>query len=133
MKGGQSLNLCATCVKEAEEQQMKWEEKFERERQKFEIKAKTMALKNQELARLAKIRLKHEEELLSLSPSDFEDAVAVLYRQLGYSVEQTPYSGDFGKDLVAIKDGIKYLIECKRYQPDKRIGRPPLQNFLQQW
>jgi restriction system protein len=43
-------------------------------------------------------------------------------------VKQTPYSSDGGKDAIAMKDGKKVLIECKRYEKDL-IGRPALQKF----
>lgn len=31
----------------------------------------------------------------------------------GYTVETTPASGDFGADLIAEKDGLRYAIQCK--------------------
>ena len=31
----------------------------------------------------------------------------------GFSVETTPTSGDFGADLIAEKDGLRYAIQCK--------------------
>ena len=60
---------------------------------------------------------------------EFEDAIAELFRQLGYKVQQTPYSNDYGRDAIMFKDGKKYLLECKQYGVDKSIGRPQLQKF----
>lgn len=51
-----------------------------------------------------------------------------MYVGLGYSIEQTPYTGDFGIDIYAYKDGIKYAIECKAHKVNK-IGHPILQKF----
>jgi hypothetical protein len=67
---------------------------------------------------------------LSLSPNEFEDAVATMFSKLGYSIQQTPYVSDHGKDAIAQKDGRKYVIECKRYGKDKSIGRPMLQKLF---
>lgn len=69
-------------------------------------------------------------EIYSLSPKDFEDMVANLYRHLGFNVTQTPYINDGGKDAILSKDGIRYFLECKRYSPDAQIGRPMLQKLF---
>ena len=60
----------------------------------------------------------------------FEDAIAQLFRSLGYQVKQTPRSGDGGKDAILVKDGAKYALECKRYSEATPIGRPHLQKFF---
>ncbi|MDY5348934.1 MAG: restriction endonuclease [Candidatus Ventricola sp.] len=69
-------------------------------------------------------------EIYNLSPKDFEDMVANLYRHLGFNVTQTPYINDGGKDAILSKDGIRYFLECKRYSPDAQIGRPMLQKLF---
>ncbi|MES2367358.1 MAG: restriction endonuclease [Pseudomonadota bacterium] len=69
------------------------------------------------------------EYLLALPPYDFETAVAKMYLAMGYAVTQTPASNDFGRDLILVKDGKTTFVECKRYAPDKLIGRPALQKF----
>lgn len=76
-----------------------------------------------------KQRLRRLDYLLALSPPAFEDAIADLYRKLGYVVEQTPYSNDRGRDALAQKDGKLYLIECKRYDKSRSVGRRDLQVF----
>ncbi len=62
----------------------------------------------------------------SLSPRRFEEIVAELLSQLGYSVDLTPASGDGGFDMYAArKDGLGrflYLVECKRYAPSHKVG-----------
>ena len=67
--------------------------------------------------------------ICGFSPSEFEDLVANLYRRMGYEVKQTPYTNDGGKDAFIEKNGIKYLLECKRYSPKAHIGRPLLQKL----
>jgi len=46
---------------------------------------------------------------------EFENYVEALLRRDGYKTETTPTSGDYGVDLVAIKDKQRIAIQCKRY------------------
>ena len=54
-------------------------------------------------------------DLKRMHPFKFEDYVAKLYTNMGYSVKQTKRTGDGGKDIVATKNGQTYFVECKRY------------------
>ena len=54
-------------------------------------------------------------DLKRMHPFKFEDYVAKLYKNMGYSVKQTKRKGDGGKDIVATKNGQTYFVECKRY------------------
>ena len=65
-----------------------------------------------------------------MTPQQFENAIAELFRKLGYKVKQTPYSNDGGKDAILLKDGKKYLVECKRYSESNCVGRPDIQKFV---
>lgn len=57
---------------------------------------------------------------------DFERFTAELLKRLGYErVEVTPGSGDQGVDVIAVKDGKKYAIQCKRY--GQKLGNKPIQ------
>lgn len=72
-------------------------------------------------------RLRLEPELLrDLTPRRFEEIVAELLSQQGYSVELTPPSQDGGFDMYAArKDGLGrflFLVECKRYTPPNKVG-----------
>ena len=71
-----------------------------------------------------------EQMLHSMSPVEFEDMVAELFRRMDYKVTQTPYTNDGGKDAYLEKDGVKYLLECKRYQASASIGRPMIQKLV---
>lgn len=69
------------------------------------------------------------EELIELSPREFEEYVAELLKHSGYeNVELTPYSNDKGLDVIAYKDGVKFGIQCKRYKGT--VGSPEIQTFL---
>lgn len=49
----------------------------------------------------------------------FEDFIAQLFRDNGYIVQQTPYSGDFGADLIINKS---IAVQVKRYAKDNKVG-----------
>lgn len=61
------------------------------------------------------IEYKSLSDLKRMHPFKFEDYVAKLYKNMGYSVKQTKRTGDGGKDIVATKNGQTYFVECKRY------------------
>ena len=45
----------------------------------------------------------------------FEEYVAELFRLQGYKIQTTAISGDYGVDLIVIKDGVCTAIQTKRY------------------
>ncbi len=51
-----------------------------------------------------------------MSGKTFEKYLEVLFEKLGYRVERTRYIGDYGADLVTAKDGVKTVIQAKRYK-----------------
>lgn len=55
-------------------------------------------------------------ELNSLTPLEFEKFLKVLFSSLGYKTKLTPYTGDFGADLIIYKDGYKAVVQAKKYQ-----------------
>ncbi len=58
----------------------------------------------------------------------FEYFCADLLRNHGFTnVEVTPGSGDQGVDIIAIKDDIRYAIQCKNYT--SRLGNTPIQEI----
>lgn len=56
------------------------------------------------------------------SPQDFEDFIAKVFIDQGYEVEQTSYSGDYGADLIILKDQIKTAVQIKRYSESNKVG-----------
>ena len=51
-----------------------------------------------------------------MSGIEFEQYCARVLKRNGYSqVELTPPSGDHGADIIAVKNGYKYAIQCKCY------------------
>jgi len=104
--------------KSLEENRIKWasEKKIEDER-------KEIARNEREQ------KLKKADFLINLNPKEFEQEIMFLYKRLGYEVKITPYTNDKGVDGIAIKEKVKYAIQCKRYNISRSIGRPDLQKF----
>jgi HJR/Mrr/RecB family endonuclease len=125
-----SEHLCAQCSAEKTLR----EKQFAKESAERELRQKLLAdsklLRSEEIARLSKAWLAKSDSYFSMSPFVFEDAVARLFMELGYEVEQTPYSNDGGKDAILWKDSKKYVVECKRYGRKERTGRRDLQVLL---
>jgi restriction system protein len=66
-----------------------------------------------EKQRLAKSGI---DDIDQMSGKTFEKYLEVLFEKLGYRVERTRYIGDYGADLVTAKDGVKTVIQAKRYK-----------------
>jgi len=68
----------------------------------------------------------HPKEMYKLSPRQFEELVAGILFDLGYSVELTAQSADGGVDIFATQKSIigesLLIVDCKRYAPDNRVG-----------
>ncbi len=58
----------------------------------------------------------------NVSPFDFEDFVAELFRKDNFKVEQTEYTGDFGADMIVEKDSVRTAIQIKRYSESSKVG-----------
>lgn len=65
------------------------------------------------------------KRLFELEPREFEFLIARVFEGYGFEVAITPCSRDSGRDIIAIRnDPVKqrYLIECKRYATENRVG-----------
>jgi len=54
------------------------------------------------------------EEVDEMTGWEFEKWVRRFLENVGYDVEQTPYQGDFGADLVATWNGVRMAVQAKR-------------------
>lgn len=68
------------------------------------------------------------DKLIDMSPTQFEEYIAELFRYLGYDAKVTPKTGDGGKDIILRKNGEITLVECKKYNTTK-VTRPDIQKF----
>jgi restriction system protein len=63
--------------------------------------------------------------LFTLTPRQFEEFVAEIWRNLGYETELTAKTRDNGRDVIAVKKAevnLRFIIECKRYSSSNRVG-----------
>lgn len=51
----------------------------------------------------------------SLTGWQFEQEVADVFEKNGYKTQVTKGSGDGGVDIIMYKNGLKYIVQCKRY------------------
>ena len=76
------------------------------------------------------------ERLYRIPPNAFAEAFAELISDQGYIVELTKQTRDGGVDIIAFRKDTaldlfeKYLIECKRYSPENKIGVALVRNLL---
>lgn len=69
---------------------------------------------------------RHPNELYSMSPRHFEELVAAMLKDLGYSIELTAKGADGGVDIFATQKSevgeSLIIVDCKRYSADKHVG-----------
>ena len=94
-----------------------------------ELTTRSVAMRDLEIARLKNSYVPKIDELRAIGSKRFEDAMAAMFQRLGYQVEQTPYTNDYGRDAILFRDGMKFLLECKCYAEDALSGREDLQKF----
>jgi|ERR1043166_160256 hypothetical protein len=68
----------------------------------------------------------HPSLMHELKPRKFEELVAEIFKSLGFEVILTPRTRDGGFDVRAVSNSslgtLLYLIECKKYAPDRPVG-----------
>lgn len=64
----------------------------------------------------------------TMSGTEFEQRLAILFRRRGYRVTPIGQSGDFGGDLVLSKDGVRTVVQAKRWQG--RVGVTAVQEVV---
>lgn len=78
---------------------------------------------------------KHPDLLYSLHPRKFEELVAAIFKNNGFTVQLTPETRDGGVDIIAVQhstftgDTVN-LIECKRYSPTQKVGIGVVQRLI---
>lgn len=50
-----------------------------------------------------------------MTGEEFENFLKTIFERLGYEVETTPISGDFGADLILTKNNERIVVQAKRY------------------
>jgi hypothetical protein len=126
----QGVEGCSLCSQELLARKRDYDAKVSERERKDEIARKANSLQKQEEQRIKGIRLRDLQHLLDITPWQFEDAIALMYKELGYTVKQTPYAGDKGIDIFISKSTLKYAVQCKQYSPGNKVSRPEMQRLL---
>jgi HJR/Mrr/RecB family endonuclease len=87
---------------------------------------------NIDFARLLDVVQRQPRMAYQLPPRRFEELIGHIFERFGYKVELTAQSRDGGYDISAVRSAeteIRLLIECKRYTPPNKVGRPTLQRL----
>jgi restriction system protein len=69
-------------------------------------------------------------QLASLTPEQFEEFVGELLEAHGYAVQCTGGTGDEGVDLVARREGLSVVVQCKYLGTGAVVGAPEVRRFL---
>lgn len=64
----------------------------------------------------------------SMSGVEFENILVLVYSSMGYNVETTPVTGDYGIDLILKNNSRKIGIQAKRYA--KKLDGKPIQEVV---
>jgi len=73
-------------------------------------------------------KLNSVEDLLRLSPTEYEQMVVELYQLLGHQAKRTGAVGDHGVDVVVqAQNGEKWIVQCKRWRG--MVGEPVIRDF----
>ncbi len=72
------------------------------------------------------------DDVLELTPREFEDLTAELLARLGYTgVRRTGGAGDLGADIVCHDpEGRSTIVQCKRFAPGSTVGSKVVQTFI---
>src|ERR1700689_2663814 len=85
-----------------------------------------------DFASLLEVVGRRPSEAYQLPPRRFEELIGHIFERFGYDVELTAESRDGGYDISAVRRAetdVRLLIECKRYTPPNKVGRPILQRL----
>jgi len=71
-----------------------------------------------------------KQNFQNLSPYEFEEFIAEMFKKLGYRARKTSNSGDYGVDVIAEKNGEKLAIQVKRHKVSNKVGSPTVRDTL---
>ena len=93
------------------------------------LTSKLIEVNDELLAHLAK----HPELLHELHPRKFEEIIASIFKNQGFTVELTPETRDGGFDIHAVSHTQLghhlYIIECKRFASHDKVGIEAVQRL----
>lgn len=70
---------------------------------------------NTERERINRLKQSNISEIDNMTGTEFEEFIAEILSDLGYTSKLTRKSGDFGVDLIVHKNGESFIVQTKRY------------------
>ncbi len=71
------------------------------------------------------------DDMVHMSPDEFEELVADIFRARGSRAVVVGGLGDHGVDIeVTGRDGTRALVQCKRYGRDRWVGEPEVRDLF---
>jgi hypothetical protein len=84
--------------------------------------------KQANLQELARMDL---DDMIHMTPDEFEELVADLFRARGYWAQVVGGMGDHGVDIeVRSHDGVRAIVQCKRYAHDHWVGEREVRDLF---
>ncbi len=80
-----------------------------------------------QFSKLKEIDIGLDKNFMNLSPYEFEEFVAELFRKMGYRASTTPKARDKGIDIIAKGHGDIIAIQCKRNKDGINVGNQAIQ------
>ena len=66
-----------------------------------------------------------------MEPREYEELVAKYYQNKGYETELTPYTGDYGVDVIAWKGNERIAIQAKMYgNSQRKVNREAMMQLV---
>lgn len=119
------------------------EERLRRDKEAFERKQKEKGLvkfvchnrlekwvQPAQVTKIKEVDVGLSNNFADYTPREFEKFISTLFKKMGYDVELTPTTGDYGVDVVAKKDGNTVAIQVKKYEQGNLIGTQVVQQTL---
>lgn len=69
-------------------------------------------------------------EIDKMQGEEFEQKLAVLFEQMGYTVRHTGKTGDYGVDLIIEKYGVRTAVQAKRYGFREKVPESAIQQVF---
>lgn len=122
------LIFCYILYNEKEEEK----QRIEQIQKEIEAENRRIEQEKKERDRLEKIRqerlrLSKIEDIDLMQGFEFEEFISLLFRDLGYISKTTKKSGDFGADVILIKDNKRIVVQTKRHS--KKISVSAIQEI----
>lgn len=80
--------------------------------------------------RATKAAFESRAQLAALSPEQFERWCANQLRAAGYHVTNVAGQADHGVDLIAKKDDVTVVVQCKRYVGKRQVTEPQIRDLF---